>query len=207
MRLSFRQTPKMPTEMADYHPVQYHAVRPFDSIDQYVRHLADAGMFAGLPQDAPALNIQAISEWKDIQPTDYHQHLYGFSVGDLECIYQEGDYRELLQGFCSHSYGVLQPEAVSEQWARSGESWLVNLKVTIAGSEYEHTWDYTGDYASPEFLRFVDALVMAHDPALGVKIYRQLMMMCNLEGFKEAVLRKLLPVSVYREALDQMSVS
>ncbi|MCW8131903.1 MAG: hypothetical protein KIS92_16270 [Planctomycetota bacterium] len=70
---------------------------------------------------------------------------------DVECVYDTGCHKELIEDLARDSFGLFQPEKVEETWDEEADPNRIKVSITCGGKTYSGAWDYEDDYLDMSF--------------------------------------------------------
>jgi len=114
---------------------------------KYLSDLTACGWFEKVPKSAAARLRKAILSSKD---TSFWPAAMPVCI-DPECIYEEGDYSELLKQFADSSGGLFKPTRISEKW----DELTARLDFTHAGRKYSTRLSLESDWADEKVFSVV----------------------------------------------------
>lgn len=194
--MKFRDYPFIPNSFSEYRDIEYKSSATFELTPQsFIDALSQHGLFDQLPEEAKKKNMESLESWPS--STDYHCHLYGSSYTG-EFVYEPGDHLKSFQDLCLHSYDLISPTEMNEEW-KDGKA---HVTVLHSGETFSHSWEVESDYPNLEFYKFIDSIVYSVSPHICLKLYKDKMMIVNQKGFRECVYRKILPVRCYEHGID-----
>jgi len=83
---------------------------------------------------------------------------------DAECVYDEGEYANLLKELSEDSFGLFGPKLIDEKWSGTGVGSDIKVSVVTAqGEELVATYKYKSDHLDERFYLFIEKAVQACD--------------------------------------------
>jgi WD40 repeat protein len=114
---------------------------------KYLSDLTACGWFEKVPKSAASRLRKAILSSKDASPWPAAMPV----CIDPECIYEEGDYSELLKQFADNSGGLFKPIRISEKWNEV----TARLEFSHAGRKYSTELSLESDWADEKVFSIV----------------------------------------------------
>ncbi len=127
------------------------------SMEGYIIQLDSVGWFKPFSEQERGAYQAAMSA--EPYTEDFWQAIPGLFY-DVESVYEEGDYTQLVKELARKSFGLFAPGQIKESWNDLDEDEIeVKVSVQVAGKTVKGEWMQESDYISLDFFELLEKAV------------------------------------------------